>query len=166
MNPISIPLLSTIFTTASAIVGIPSIAFLVFYVFHQATKLTVGAGGDASFGSNPDAVLLILKWMTAAIGAVSSLISAAAQFVFNVLAVVSAAGLVLAIMCWFTGHGLSANAGWARVSASVILMPLMLVSLVLALSFDKLGRLPMLAIAVFCFFALRTLWTGAVTPTL
>lgn len=76
----------------------------------------------------------------------------------------SVAGLVLAIMCWFTGHGLSAHAAWARVSAGVILVPLMLVSLVLALSFGNLSRLLMLAIVGFCFLALRVLWIGYVTP--
>jgi len=164
MNPITISLLSSLFTTTGALVGIPSITFLMFYVFYQATRLTASAGAGPGFGSNPDAVLLVLKWMTAAIGGIASLVSAAAQFVFNVMAVVSVAGLVLAILCWFTGQGLSTNAGWARVSACVILVPLMLVSLVLALSFDKLNRLPMLAIAGFCVLALHAVWTGGVTP--
>ena len=160
MNPISISLLSTIFTTAGALVGIPSITFLVFYAVCQATKLTAGAGASTSFGSNPDAVLLILKWTSAAIGAIGSLVSSAAQLLFNVLAVVSLAGLALGIMCWFTGYGLRADAAWARVSACVILVPLMLMSLVLALSFENLSRLPMLAIAGFCLLAMHTVWTG------
>ena len=164
MNPISISLLSNFFTTAGALVGIASITFLVFYVIYLAAKLIVSAGASTSFGSNPDAVLLILKWMTTAIGAIGSLVSAAAQLLFNVLAVASLAGLVLAIMCWFTGHGLSADAGWARVSACVILVPLMLVSLVLALSFRNLNRLPMLAIAGLCLLAVQTALTGHVTP--
>ena len=147
MNPISISLLSTIFTTAGALVGIPSITFLVFYMACQATKLTAGAGAGTSFGSNPDAVLLILKWMSTAIGAIGSLVSAAAELLLDVLAVVSLAGLALGILCWFTGHGLRADAAWARVSACVILVSLMLVSLVLALSFGNLSRLTMLAIA-------------------
>ncbi len=110
-------------------------------------------------------MLLILKWMTTAIGAIGSLVSAAVQFVFNVLAVVSVAGLVLAILCWFTGQGLSAHAAWARVSAGAILVPLMLISLVLALSVGNLSRVLMLAITALCFLALRTLWMGYVTPS-
>lgn len=163
MNPISISLLSTIFTTAGALVGIPSITFLVFYVVCQAMTLTAGAGASTSFGSNPDAVVLILKWMSAAIGAIGSLVSAAAQWLLNVLAVVSLAGLALGILCWFTGHGLRADAAWARISAFAILVPLMLVSLVLALSFGNLSRLTMLTIAGFCLLALHTVWTGHVT---
>lgn len=163
MNPISISLLSTIFTTAGALVGIPSITFLVFYGVWQVTKLAAGADASASFGSNPDAVLLILKWMSAAIGAIGGLVSAAAQFLLDVVAVVSLAGLALGILCWFTGHGLRADAAWARVSACVILAPLTLVSLVLALSFGNASRLPMLAIAGFCLMAMHTVWTGPVT---
>ena len=163
MNPISISLLSTMFNTTGVLVGIPSITFLVFYGVHHATKLTAHAAAGTNFGSNPDAVLLVLKWMTAAIGAIGSLVSAAAEFVFNVLAVVSVAGLVLAIVCWFTGHGLSANAGWARVSAGVILVVMLLVSLVLALSFRNLGRLPMLAMAGFCLLAVQRIWKGYVS---
>jgi hypothetical protein len=164
MNPVSISLLSTIFTTAGALVGIPSIAFLLFYVVCQATKLTAGADASTSFGSNPDAVLLTLKWMSAAIGAIGSFVGAAAQLLLNVLAVVSLAGLALGIMCWLTGHGLRADASWARVSACVILVPLMLVSLLLALSFQSLSRLPLLAMTGFCCLALHTVWTGHVTP--
>lgn len=165
MISITIPLISNFFTTVSVLVGIPSVAFLAFYVFYQVATFTAGAGSATSFGSNPDAVLLILKWMTTAIGAIGSLVSAAVQFVFNVLAVVSVAGLVLAILCWFTGQGLSAHAAWARVSAGAILVPLMLISLVLALSVGNLSRVLMLAITALCFLALRTLWMGYVTPS-
>lgn len=163
MISITIPLLSNFFTTASMLVGIPSVTFLAFYVFYQVAKVTAGAGAATSFGSSPDGVLLILKWMTTAIGAIGSVVSAAFEFVFNVLAVVSVAGLVLAILCWFTGHGLSAHAAWARFSAGAILVPLMLVSLVLALSAGNLTRLLMLASTGLCFLALRTLWNGYLT---
>ncbi|MDB5848644.1 MAG: hypothetical protein JWP29_2396, partial [Rhodoferax sp.] len=106
MISITIPLLSNFFTTASMLVGIPSVTFLAFYVFYQVATFTAGAESATNFGSNPDGVLLILKWMTTAIGAIGNVVSAAFQFVFNVLAVVSVAGVVLAILCWFTGHGL------------------------------------------------------------
>jgi hypothetical protein len=165
MISITIPLLSNFFATASMLVGIPSVAFLAFYVFYQAAAITAGAASATNFGSHPDGVLLILKWMTTAIGAIGSVVSAAFEFVFNVLAVVSVAGLLLAILCWFTGHGLSAHAAWARVSAGAILVPLMLASLVIALSVGNLSRLLMLAIAGLCFLALRTLWIGYVTPS-
>ncbi len=164
MISITIPLLSNFFTMASALVGIPSVAFLAFYAFYQVATFTAGAGSATSFGSHPDAVLLILQWMTTAIGAIGSLVSAAVQFVFNVLAVVSLAGLVLAILCWFTGQGLSAHSAWARVSAGAILVPVMLVSLVLALSVGNLSRVLMLAITALCFLGLRALWMGYVTP--
>lgn len=165
MISITIPLLSNCFTTASLLVGIPSVTFLAFYVFYQVATFTAGAGSATNFASNPDGVLLILKWMTTAIGAIGIVVSEAFEFVFNVLAVVSVAGLVLAILCWFTGQGLSAHAAWARVSAGAILVPLTLVSLVISLSVGNLSRLLMLAIAGLCFLALRTLWIGYATPS-
>lgn len=165
MISITIPLLSNFFTTASMLVGIPSVAFLAFYVFYQLATFTAGAGSATDFGSDPDGVLLILKLMTTAIGAIASVVSAAFQLVFNMLAVASVAGFVLAILCWFTGHGLSAHAAWARVSAGAILVPLMLVSLVITLSVGNLSRLLMLAITGLCFLALRALWMGYVTPS-
>jgi len=160
MNPISIPLLATLFTTASALVGIPSITLLLFYLAHQVVKLTGSAAANPNFGTNPDAVLLVLKWMTGAIGALSSLVSSAAQLLFNVLAVVAAAGVVFAIACWFTGRGLGAQAHWARISAGALLTLLLLPSLLLALSLHNIGRLVMLALVGFFVVALHTVWAG------
>lgn len=165
MISITIPLLSSFFTAASVLVGIPSVAFLAFYGFYQVAMVTAGAGSATSFGSNPDALLLILQWMTTALGAIGSLVSAAVQFVFNVLAVVSVAGLVLAALCWFTGQGLNAHAAWARITAGAMMVALTLVSLVLALSASNLGRLLMLAITGLCCLALRALWIGYVAPS-
>ncbi|WP_156391802.1 MULTISPECIES: hypothetical protein [unclassified Roseateles] len=164
MNPISMAMLASLFTWAGALVGAPSTVVLVLYGLYRA----VGAGGDASeratgagFGSNPDAILLMLKGVSTVIASIASAVGSAAQFVFNVLAMAAVAGLVVAALCWFTGRGLAAQAAWARVSAGAM-FTLLLPSLLLALSAGSGLRLPMVALAVFCLLALHTLWAGYV----
>lgn len=165
MYPISMTMLASLFTWAGVLVGAPSTVVLVLYGLHRA----VGAGGDASdratgagFGSNPDAILLMLKGVSTVIASIASAVGSAAQFVFNVLALVAVAGLVVATLCWFTGRGLAAQAAWARVIAGVMLTLVLLPSLLLALSAGSGVRLSMVALAAFCLFALLTVWAGYV----
>ena len=163
LNPISMALLASLFTWAAALVGAPSTVVVVLYGLYRA----VGAGGNAGdratgteFGSNPDAILLMLKGISTAIASIASAVGSAAQFVFNALAMVAVAGLVLAALCWFTGRGLAAQAAWARFSAGAMLTVVLLPSLLLALSAGSGVRLPMVALAAFCLFALHTVWAG------
>lgn len=153
-------LLASVFTWAGAIVGAPSTVALVLYGLYRA----VGAGGDrpasTDFGSNPDAILLMLKGISTVIGSIASAVGSAAQFVFNAVAIAAVAGLVFAALCWFTGRGLAAQAAWARVSAGALLTVVLLPSLLLALSAGSGLRLPMMVLAAFCLFALHTLWAG------
>jgi len=163
MNPISMTMLASLFTWAGALVGAPSTVVLVLYGLYRA----VGAGRDASdratsaeFGSNPDAILLMLKGVSTVIASIASAVGSAAQFVFNVLATVAVAGLVVATLCWFTGRGLAAQAAWARVGAGAMLTLVLLPSLLLALSVGSGVRLSMVALTAFCLFALHTVWAG------
>ncbi len=160
MNPISISLLATLFATVGALVGIPSIAVLAFYVFHQVTKPNGSATVATDFGSQPDAILLMLKGLTQALGTLAGVAGTAAQFLFNAMAVVATLTLVLATALWFTGRGLGAHAPWARLSAGVLLSLALLPSLLLALSLHGFGRLVVLVWAALCLFALHTVWVG------
>lgn len=160
MNPISISLLATLFSTVGALVGVPSVALLAFYAFQQVTKPDVNATAATHFGSQPDAILLMLKGMTQAIGALAGAASSVAQWLFNALAVVATVSLVLAIACWLTGRGLGAHAPWARVSAAVVLALALLPSLLLALSLQGFGRLLMVVFVAMCLLALHTVWVG------
>jgi len=163
MNPISMALVASLFTWAGALIGAPSMVALVLCGLHRA----LGAGSDASsratgtdFGSNPDAILLMLKGITASIGAVARVLGSAAQFVFNALVIGAVVGLVFAALCWFTGRGLASQAAWARFSAAALLALLLLPSLLLALSVGSGARLFMAALAAFCLCALHTVWAG------
>ncbi len=162
MNPISISSLATLFTTAGVLIGIPSITVLVSYVFYRVMSSGKSAA-STDFGSNPDALLLILKGISTVLGFVADLVGSVAQFIFNALAIAAIAGLVFAVLCWLTGRGLSAQATWARVSAGVLLTLVLLLSLLLALSLHDVARLIMLALVGLCLFALHTVWTGYVS---
>ncbi|MFG6428772.1 hypothetical protein [Roseateles sp. LYH14W] len=163
MNPVSMAMLASLFTWAGGLLGAPSTVVLVLYGLYRA----VGAGGDASeraagagFGSNPDALLLMLKGISTAIASIAGAVGSVAQWMFNVVAMVAVAGLVVATLCWFTGRGLAAQAAWARVSAAAMLTLLLLPSLLLALSAGSGVRWPMMALAAFCLLALHTVWAG------
>lgn len=160
MNPISISLLATLFATVGALLGIPSVTLLAFYAFHQLTKPDGQAAVATDFGSQPDAILLMLKGMTQALGALAGVAGTAAQFLFNAMAVVATLALVLATACWFTGRGLGAQAAWARISAGVLLSLVLLPALLLALSLHGVARVAMLVLAALCLLALHTIWAG------
>jgi hypothetical protein len=163
MNPVSMTMLAGLFTWAGAAVGVPSAVVLVLYGLQRAFAAGGGAGDrgeGAGFGSNPDALLLMLKGLSTAIAAIAAAVGSVAQFVFNVLAMAAVAGLVVAALCWFTGRGLAAQAAWARVSAAAMLTLVLLPALLLALSAGSGVRLTMVALAGFCLLALHTLWAG------
>lgn len=167
MNPVTLSTLATGFAVTGAAIGIPSFAVLLLYAANAIrNRLNAGKPSGSNFGENPDALLLLLKGMTAAIGALDRAAGSLGQFVLSGLAIIASVGLVFAIACWFTGRGLHAHANWARVSAVILLVLAMLPSLVLTLSFHHLGRVFMLAIVILCVFGLRTLWIGYAPPTL
>ncbi len=166
MNSINVQTLATGFSAISVALGIPSFAVLLLWVINLIrTRLTAGTPSSTDFGSNPDALLLMLKGMTKVIGALGRIFEPLGKFLLNGLALVACVGLVLAIACWFTGRGLHAHANWARVSAFVLLVLAMLPSLLLALSTLNLVRVGMLAIVVLCFCGLHALGTGYTPPT-
>lgn len=166
MNPVSISLLASLFSWAGALLGIPSAAVLLLYLLHKIAA-TGGPGGSAAstdFGSNPDALMLMLKGLSQTIGALAGLAASAAQFLFNALAVAALAGLGLAIVCWLTGRGLAAQAPGARFSAGALLTLVLLPSVLLALSVHNMARLIMLTAVGFCLLALHTVYAGYVSP--
>ncbi len=161
MNPINVQTLATGFSVISVALGIPSFAVLLLWVINLIrTRLTAGTPSSADFGSNPDALLLMLKGMTVAIGALGRIFGPLGKFVFNGLALVASIGLVLAIACWLTGRGLHAYAHWARVCAFILLAPATLASFLLALSSHGIVRLCTIVIVALCVCGLHALWTG------
>lgn len=167
MNPITIPTLATGFAVTGVVFGLPSFAVLLLYAVNAIrNQLNTGASASSDFGKNPDALLLMLKVMSEAIGALGRLVGTLGQFLLGGLAIIAGVGLVLAIACWFTGRGLHAHAHWARVSAFILIVLAMLPSLVLAFSLHNFGRALMMLIVILCVLGLHTLWTGYSPPAL
>ena len=161
MNPVSIGLLSRMFTIGGFVLGLPSLAVLAFYAVHLLRRLVAAPTVETQFGDNPDAVMRLLQGLSQGIGAVAHLAGSIAQWVLDIAAEAAGAGLLLAVACWFTGRGLQAHATWARASASLVLGLTVLVALLLALSLRGLGRVPMLALVVFGVLGIHALWVGA-----
>jgi len=165
MNPITIPTLATGFTVTGVVLGLPSIAVLLLCAVNAfRNQLNTGASASSDFGKSPDALLLMLKGMTEAIGALGRLFGSLGQLLLGGLAIIAGVGLVLAIGCWFTGRGLHVHAHWARVSACILILLAMLPSCVLASSLHNVGRALMSLIVILCMLGLHALWTGYTSP--
>jgi hypothetical protein len=112
MNPLTLQGLATGFIATSIAMGLPSIATLLLYVGYQIRNRLSTPTTEPNFGDNPDAILLMLKGMTQAIGFLGRAAGTLGQIAMNFLAGVSAVALVLALALWFTGRGLQAEANW------------------------------------------------------
>lgn len=161
---ISLEALATLFKLTGAAVGIPSLTALLLYGANV-LRHRLGAGSPAgnSFGENPDAILLLLKGITATIGGLARALGSFSQFLFDGIAMMSGAGLLFAALCWLTGRGLLHQAVWARWSGGVLVLLLLLPSLVLALSLRGSGRLLMLGSVFLCLLAFQALWSAGTT---
>lgn len=160
MNPLTLQGLVTGFIATSIAMGLPSIATLLLYVGYQIRNRLSTPTTEPNFGDNPDAILLMLKGMTQAIGFLGRAAGTLGQIAMNFLAGVSAVALVLALALWFTGRGLQAEANWARISAFILLLLALLPSLLLALSLQSIGRLLMITVIVLCALGMHVLWMG------
>ncbi|MFT3953779.1 MAG: hypothetical protein QM722_05105 [Piscinibacter sp.] len=161
MNPVSIAALAKLFKIGGALVGMPSIVVLALYAVLMWRRRLAAPAPETNVGDNPDALLLMLQGLTRVVVGVADLVGALAQFVLDVAAAAAGAGLVIAIVLWFTGRGLQAQATWARCSGFALLTLAMLAALLLALSFHGVGRIAMLALLAFTVLALHALWVGA-----
>lgn len=155
-NPVTLPLLACGFAISGALLGLPSLALLLFYAGHRLNEWVHPAAGDLAIGPNPDALLLMLAGITKAFGWLAQLLDA----VFGLVALLAGAGLLLAAALWFTGRGLQAGAGWARYSGGTLLLLALLPSALLALSIPGSGRLLPLLMAVGCVLGLQALWAA------
>ena len=160
MNPVSITAVAKAFTVASVAAGIPSLAMLLFYAVHSLRQRSAAAPTRTEFGDNPDALLWMLKVTTRVLESVGGVLSAVAQLVLDLLAVASGIGLVAAVLCWFIGQGLMAQAAWARWGAGVMLTLALAVTLLGMLSTRELGRVAMFAMMLLCALGLHAVWTG------
>lgn len=160
MNPLTIGGLATAFKATAWLSGLPSLAMLLFYGLHTLQRRAATAPPATRFGDNPDALMLILQGMVAVFETVGKLAGALEQIVFGILAAAAAAGLVTAVVCGVIGHGLQAQAVWARWCAFAMLVLLLLVSLLGVLSLRDFGRVTMLAIVTLSALGLHALWGG------
>lgn len=161
MNPVSVPALATAFVVSGALLGLPSLSVLVLYAVKLLHDRFSAAPSGLQVGSNPDALLLMLASMVKVFGLLARLL----DFMFGVLAIGAALGVVIGLALWFTGRGLHNDAPWARASAGVLLVLALLPSLLLALSLHGSGRLVTMALVVGCSLGLHALWVSASAPT-
>ena len=154
-NPVTLSALATTFVAMGALLGLPSLTVLVLYAVKTVHDRLSTAPAGLAIGDNPDALLLMLAGLVKAFGLLARLV----DFVFDVLAVGAAVGLLLGVALWLTGRGLQAHAAWARASGGVLLVLTLLPSLLLALSMQGSGRLVMLLLVVGCALGLQLLWS-------
>ncbi len=162
MNPVSIQTLASVFSFAGTIIGIPSLTVLLLYAINEIRHRLSVAPTSTNFGDNPDAILLTLKVMTDALGALANFVGSVGQTLFTGVALIAGAGLLLAIALWLTSRGLQVNANWARVSAFGLLLLALFPALLLALSLQNLPRLFMLLIVAICALGMYALFTPRV----
>lgn len=160
MNPVTIAGLATTFRITGWATGLPSLAMLLFYAWHMARQRAATPAPASEFPDNADGLMLILKGTVKVLEAAGSMATALEQMVFNILAGAAMAGLVTALVCAFVGHGLRAEAGWARWCAFAMLSLLLAVTLLGTLSLDDAGRWVMLAAMLLSAFGLHALWVG------
>ena len=157
MNPITLPALSLAFRISGALLCLPSLAVLAMYAAKLVSVGMVASSGGTDFGSNPDAILLLLSGMVKLFTGLAWLVDR----LFDLLALAAAVGLVLGLVLWCTGTGLRRGAAWARFSAGLLLALLLLVAVLLALSQVGGGRVLMLVLAAASGMALQVSWRGA-----
>jgi hypothetical protein len=160
MNPLTVATLASVFKVGGAVLGVPSLAVLALYTLHAVRQRLAAPPSETDFGDNPDAVLLVLKGLSRAVGNAAHIAGSLAQLVLDAAALAAGAGLVLALVCWGTGRGLQADATWARLSACTLLLLGVLVALLLALSLRGVARVPMFALVVLGGLALHAVWAG------
>ena len=160
MNPITIGGLATAFRITGWAAGLPSLAMLLFYAWHMARQQAATPTPPSTFPENSDGLMLILKGTVKVLETAGTVATALEQMVYNILAGAAMAGLVTAIVCAAVGHGLRAEAGWARWCAFAVLLLLLAVTLLGTLSLSDAGRAVMLAAALLSGFLLHALWVG------
>lgn len=160
MNPVSIPLLASLFTVGGVLLSLPSLVVLIGAAAFLLTQRFAAPAGETRFGDNPDALLLMLQGITQAISGLASLVGTLAQIVIQMAAVIAGAGLVLGLTCWFIGRGLGAEALWARFAAAAVLTLVTLAAALLALSVSGMSRMAMAVVVVIAVLGLHALWLG------
>lgn len=161
MNPVTVPLLATLFQVGGAVLGLPSAGVLVVFAVHKLRRwlaTPVPPLGEAGGG---DGLIGLIDGVTRFVHGVAGLVGAFADLVLTMAAFAAGIGLLLGGACWFTGRGLQLHAGWARWCGSALLVGAALLALVIALSLAGPGRVLMLALAVFCLLGVHTLAFGA-----
>ncbi len=140
--------------------GLPSLAGTVFFGLAALRLYLAGPAASvtpASGGSNSGVDLILLAARAA--GAVFGFIGAIGDAVVRGLAVASVAVLLLSLTLLFTGRGLHAHAGWARVVAGLMLTCLLLLGLLGLLSIQSRGLFAMLLTSA-SGYGLWALWRG------
>ncbi len=160
MNPVSVSALASVFTIGGALVGLPSLATLVAYGLITLYQRLSPLPRPSGFGTNPDAVLLVLQGITQVIGGLARLLGSLAQLVLDLAAVAAGASFAFGLLCWWIGRGLHAHATWARFGAGALLTVLLLVAGLLALSSGGPRRLVPMLIVVVAALGLHALWVG------
>lgn len=160
MNFLTMPALAMSFKVLGAITTVPAVGLLSWCGVHYLARSLRKPLAESDFGKNPDALLLILKGFVETLSVMGRIGTFLEDMVFGIFTFVGMIGLVVGIACWFTGRGLHAQAGWARVSAFVLLLLAILSSASFALPANNVIRAALFGIVVVCFIALHTLWLG------
>ena len=149
----------TAFYSGSAVIGIPSLAGIVFCSAYLIAYRRIQDTGYMSV-PNPDAVLLVLTGIARVMQFLAKSVGALGKWVARAVAVCSLAGVVLAVTLYLTARGLDDHQAWARTMACVTSAAGTLVAAVACLTTRGLLRFVSLMIAALCGRVLWVLWQG------
>lgn len=148
------------FQIGAVLLGVPCVALLITYFVARFRSAPKPSASIASSVPNPDAILMILSAMERTLGAAAGLFGGLGRVFLAGLAVIAAAGLVLALGLWWTGRGLEAGASWARPVAFVLTCGAVVLSGLAALSRLGWWRLVPGAVVAVALALLASLWSG------
>jgi hypothetical protein len=161
-DPISI--LAYTFYVLAVVLAVPGIAFLAFD-WSRRIRRKLFPRPTATFGSvqNPDALLMLLQGFTKGLEAAGKAGGFISELVAGILAGLAISAILVGTLLFFTARGLLHEAPWARWTAGLLMLNLLLISLLSIVTSGKKRpkRLVIsLLLVVVSGVVLRALWQG------
>jgi len=147
-------IISNAFYVASGALALPSVPGFLYFGWVALRMRMLPSPPSTEAAASPDSLIGLLELGARAFGSIFRAVGAAGQWLTTVLAVVFLLALLLSGGLFFTGRGLQAHAGWARMMAILFALGMMLLSLV-AMVVARRGIFPLFAsVAAGCVYAI------------
>jgi len=152
MNP-HLPIVVNAFYGAAAVLALPSIPGFLYFGWAPLRLRMLTPAQSTPRMAPPDPMIGLIETGARVFGSVFRMVGAAGEWLTTALAAVFFLALLLAGGLYFTGRGIQAHAGWARVLASLFVFVLLLTSLVAMLSVRRSVAPAFAFIAAACVYA-------------